>query len=66
MDHGAERTIQTGGPLTNHVAVVYAGPHQKADPVIVDLARSALATSTRINNKCRSRSYWYYISCTRF
>ena len=28
MDHGAERTIQMGGPLTNQVAVVFAGPHQ--------------------------------------
>ena len=46
MDHGAERTIQTGGPLTNQVAVVFAGPHQKADPVIVALTRSALDTDT--------------------
>jgi Icc-related predicted phosphoesterase len=46
MDHGAERTLQTGGPLTKNVGIVFAGPKQKADHVIMDLARSSLDNNT--------------------
>ena len=39
MDHGAETTIQTGGPLSKNMAIVFAGPSQKADHVIMHLAK---------------------------
>ena len=41
MDHGSERTIQTGGPLSRNVGIIFAGPKQKADHVIMDLARAS-------------------------
>jgi Icc-related predicted phosphoesterase len=40
MDHGAQRTIQSGGPLSKNMAMVFAGPGQKADDVLMDLSRA--------------------------
>ena len=44
VDHGSKApSIQTGGSLDHNVAVVMAGPNQKADDVLVDLVRQHAA-----------------------
>ena len=41
LDHGANATIQVGGPLGQHVAVVFSGIFDKADDTIVDLVSAS-------------------------
>jgi predicted phosphodiesterase len=41
LDHGANATIQVGGPLGQQVAVVFSGISDKADDTIVDLVSAS-------------------------
>jgi len=45
VDHGANGTIQVGGPLGQQVAVVFSGTAEKADDTIVNMVRSTRNTT---------------------
>lgn len=59
VDHGANATIQVGGPLGKQVAVVFSGKLNKADDTIVDLVSNSRNTTILITsdngliNRCK-------------
>ena len=50
VDHGANATIQVGGPLGKLVAVVFSGKLDKADDTIVDLVSNSRNTTILVTS----------------